>query len=34
MTIQGRAFRAAFRVSRERLRGFDGALPMASSASM
>src|SRR5215813_10438954 len=34
MTIQGRAFRAARRRSRERLRGFDGPLPMVSSRSM
>ncbi len=34
MTIQGRAFRAACRLSRERLRGFDCPLPMASSPSM
>jgi len=34
MTIQGRALRAACRRSRERLRGFDGPLPIASSPSM
>src|SRR5258708_25441046 len=34
ITIQGRALRAACRLSRERLRGLDGPLPVASSPSM